>query len=61
MCVIKYFNDVPFVVLLVAVGICPLPDWSAFAVDWSGNLVGPVPSDRIEWRSIGLVLEVPTY
>jgi hypothetical protein len=51
----------PFVVLLVAIGIRPLADWSAFAAEWSGNLAGPVPGDRIEWRSIGLVLDVPTY
>ena len=38
----------------------PLPDWSAFEVKHSGNLVGPVSGDRIERRSIGLVLEVPT-
>jgi hypothetical protein len=48
----------PFVILLVVVGICPLPDWSAFAAKWSNNLVGPVPG--IEGHSIGLVLEVPT-
>jgi hypothetical protein len=51
----------PFVVLLAAVGICPLPNWSAFAADWSGNLAGPVLGDRIEWRSINLVMVVPTY
>jgi hypothetical protein len=50
-----------FVVLLVVVGLCPLPDWSAFADVWFDNLAGSVPGDRIEWRSIGLVLEVPTY
>jgi hypothetical protein len=50
-----------FVVLLVAAGICPLPDWSAFEAEYSDNLVGPVSGDRIERRSIGLVLEVPTY
>jgi hypothetical protein len=50
-----------FVVLSVAVGICPLPDWSAFVVELSDNLDGLVPCDRIEWRSIGLVLVVPTY
>jgi hypothetical protein len=49
-----------FVVLSVAIGICPQPDWSAFAVEQSGNLAGLVPDDRIEWRSIGPVLEVPT-
>jgi hypothetical protein len=49
-----------FVVLLVVVGICSLPDWSAFAAEWSGNLAGLVPGDRIEWRSIDLLLEVPT-
>jgi hypothetical protein len=49
-----------FVVLSVAVGLCPLSDWSAFAAEWSDNLAGLVPGDRIEWRSIGLVLEVPT-
>jgi hypothetical protein len=49
-----------FVVLLVAVGICPLIDWSAFAVEWSGNLAGTMPADWIEGRSIGLVREVPT-
>jgi hypothetical protein len=49
-----------FVVLSVVVGICPLPDWSAFAAEWSGNLAGLVPGDQIECRSIGLVLEVPT-
>jgi hypothetical protein len=38
----------------------PLSDWSAFAAEWSGNLVGPMPGDRIEGHSIGLVLEVPT-
>jgi hypothetical protein len=50
-----------FVVLLVAAGICPLPDWSAFAAEWSGNLAGLVPGDPIEGHSIDLVLEVPTY
>jgi hypothetical protein len=49
-----------FVVLLVVVGICPLPDWSAFAVEWSSNLAGTMPGARIEGRSIGLVREVPT-
>jgi hypothetical protein len=49
-----------FVVLSVVVGICPLSDWSAFEAEHSGNLVGPVSGDRIERRSIGLVLEVPT-
>ena len=39
----------------------PLPDWSAFEAEYSDNLVGPVSGDRIERRSIGLVLEVPTY
>jgi hypothetical protein len=28
--------------------------------EWSDNLAGPVPGDRIEGHSIGLVLEVPT-
>jgi hypothetical protein len=37
-----------------------LPDWSAFETEYSGTLVGPVLGDRIERRSIGLVLEVPT-
>jgi hypothetical protein len=50
-----------FVILLVVVGICLLPDWSAFAAEWSGNLARPVLGDWIEWRSIGLVLAVPTY
>ena len=50
----------PFGVLLVDVCICPMPDWSAFAAEWSSNLAGPVLGDRIEWRPIGLVLEVPT-
>jgi hypothetical protein len=49
-----------FVVFSVAAGICLLPDWSAFEAEYFGNLVGPVSSDRIEWRSISLVLEVPT-
>jgi hypothetical protein len=49
-----------FVVLLVAAGICPLPDWSAFEAKYSNTLVGPVPDDWIERRLIGLVLEVPT-
>jgi hypothetical protein len=39
----------------------PLPDWSAFMAEWSGNLVGPVLDDWIEWCPIGLVLEVPPY
>jgi hypothetical protein len=51
----------PFVVLLATVDICPLPDSSAFASEWSSNLVGPVPGDRFDGHSIGLVLEVPTY
>jgi hypothetical protein len=38
----------PFVILLVAVGICPLPDWSAFTAEWSGNLARPVHGDLIE-------------
>jgi hypothetical protein len=50
-----------FVVLSAAASICPLPDWSAFEAEYSGTLVGPVPDDRIERRSIGLVLEVSTY
>jgi hypothetical protein len=50
-----------FIVLSVAAGICPLPDWSAFEAELSGNLVGPVSGDRIERRSIGLVLVVLTY
>jgi hypothetical protein len=37
-----------FVILLVIVDICPVLDWSAFATEWSGNLAGFVPSDRIE-------------
>jgi hypothetical protein len=49
-----------FIVLLVAVGICSLPGWSAFVAEWSSNLAGLVPGDWIEWRSIGLVLQVPT-
>jgi hypothetical protein len=48
------------VILLVVVDICPLSDWLAFAAEWSDNLAGLVPGDRIEWCSIGLVLEVPT-
>jgi hypothetical protein len=51
----------PFVALVVAAGICPLPDWSTFVAEWSDNLAGPVPGDRIEGHSIGLVLEVPTH
>jgi hypothetical protein len=39
----------------------PLPDSSAFEAEYSDTLVGPVPDDRIERRSIGLVLEVSTY
>jgi hypothetical protein len=50
-----------FVVLLAAVDICPMPDWSAFVAEWSDNLAGPMLGDRIEWRSIGLILAVPTY
>jgi hypothetical protein len=50
----------PSVVLLEAIDICPLPDWSAFAAEWFGSLVGHVPGDRIERHSIGLVLEVST-
>jgi hypothetical protein len=50
-----------FIVLSVAAGICPLPGWSAFEAKYSDTVVGPVPDDRIERRSIGLVLEVPTY
>jgi hypothetical protein len=59
-------SDVPILImsfsvfLSVAVGICPLPDWSVLATEWSGNLARLVPGDRIEWRSISLVLEVPT-
>jgi hypothetical protein len=49
-----------FVVLSVAAGICPLSDWSTFEAEYSDNLVGSVSGDRIERRSIGLVLEVPT-
>jgi hypothetical protein len=37
-----------FAVLLVAVDICPLPDWSAFAAEWSDNLARFVPGDQIE-------------
>jgi hypothetical protein len=55
-----YFDDILFVVLSVAAGICPLPNWSAFEAELSGNLVGPVSGDRIEWRPIGLVLVVLT-
>jgi hypothetical protein len=50
----------PSVVLLEAIDICPLLDWSVFATEWFDNLVGPVPGDRIEGHSIGLVREVPT-
>jgi hypothetical protein len=49
-----------FVVLSVTAGICPPADWLAFEAEYSGNLVGPMSGDRIERRSIGLVLEVPT-
>jgi hypothetical protein len=38
-----------------------MSDWSTFVAEWSGNLAGPVPGDRIEGHQIGLVLEVPTY
>jgi hypothetical protein len=38
----------------------PLPDWSAFEAEYFGTLIGPMPGDRIERRSIDLVLEVPT-
>jgi hypothetical protein len=48
----------PFVILLEVVAICPLPDWSAFVVEWSDNFDGPVPDDWIGWCPIGLVLEV---
>jgi hypothetical protein len=52
----------PSVVLLEAVDICPRPDWSAFAAEWSGNLAGGAKKcgDRIEGHSIGLIREVPT-
>jgi hypothetical protein len=50
----------PFVILLVAVDICPQQNRSAFATEWSGNLVGPMPGDRIKGHSIDLILEVPT-
>jgi hypothetical protein len=50
----------PSVVLLEVVDICPLSDWSAFAAEWSGNLAGPVPGERIEGHSIGIVHEVST-
>jgi hypothetical protein len=49
-----------FVVLSVAAGICPLLDWSVFEAELSGNLVGPASGDRIERRSISLVLVVPS-
>jgi hypothetical protein len=49
-----------FFVLSGSIGICPLPDWSAFAAEQSDNLAGLVPGDRIEWRSIGHILEVLT-
>jgi hypothetical protein len=55
-----YIDDVSFCRLLGGYKYMPLPDWSAFAAEWSSNLAGPVLGDRIEWRSIGLVLEVPT-
>jgi hypothetical protein len=53
----------PFVVLLVPIDICflcPLPDWLAFAAEYSDNLAGPVIGNRIEVHSIGLALGVPT-
>jgi hypothetical protein len=37
-----------FVVLLVAIDIYPLPDWSSFVAEWSGNLARFVLGDRIE-------------
>jgi hypothetical protein len=55
-----YFDDVPFCRPLGSCRYMPLLDWSAFAAEWFRNLAGPVPGDQIEWRSIGLVLEVPT-
>jgi hypothetical protein len=58
--VIPIFMTSPSIVLLEAVDICPLPDWLAFVAEWSSNLVGHVPDERIEGHSIGLVLEVPT-
>jgi hypothetical protein len=33
----------------------PLPDWSAFAAEYSGSLDGTVPDDQIKGDSIGLV------
>jgi hypothetical protein len=53
-----------FVALLVHVdlsSLCPLPNWSTFAAELSGNLAIPAPGDRIGVHSIGLALEVPTY
>jgi hypothetical protein len=35
----------PSIVLLEAVDICPLPDWSAFAAEWSVNLARPMPGN----------------
>jgi hypothetical protein len=48
----------PFVVLLEAVDMYPLPDWSVFVAERTGNLVGLVAGDRIEGYSIGLVWDV---
>jgi hypothetical protein len=35
----------PSIVLLEAVDICPLSDWSAFAAEWSVNLARPMPGN----------------
>jgi hypothetical protein len=50
-----------FVVLSVAAGICPPAGLVGLGGRVVRNLVGSVPGDRIERRSIGLVLVVPTY
>jgi hypothetical protein len=38
----------------------PLSDWLVFVVEYSGNLAGLMPGNRIEVHSIGLALGVPT-
>jgi hypothetical protein len=45
----------PSAILLEAIDICPPAGWVGLC-----NLVGPVPGDRIEGHSIGLVREVST-
>ena len=50
-----------FVVLLAALDICPLPDWSVFEAEYSSNLAGTVLDVQIGEDPIGRVLVVLAF